>query len=133
VPYHGCRPLRAALSRSFPAIPEAAPHARRALAALPLPQETRQKLALLVCELVTNSVRHGGPDDPIHLLVTHGAGEVRVVVHDSGAGFAPDRVGPGKNEGLGLVIVDGLSNAWGVESDGAGCTVWCTLDVQERD
>jgi hypothetical protein len=59
---------------------------------------------------------------------------VRVAVHDGGGGFAPaahgahDPLTPG---GQGLVIVDALSAASGVDRSQGGCTVWCEVIVGE--
>jgi anti-sigma regulatory factor (Ser/Thr protein kinase) len=69
--------------------PEAAAEARRALVGLALPKITREDLALLVSELVTNAVRHAGlsPRAPIEVRVKNGSGGVRLAVHDPGPGF----------------------------------------------
>src|SRR6185503_7639292 len=48
------------LNRSMRAGLGAPGQARSAIAALPLGEEAREKLALLVSELVTNSIRHAG-------------------------------------------------------------------------
>lgn len=115
--------------------PQAPSEARRALVGLALPEETREDLALVVSELVTNSVRHGGlsSGDRIDVEVVNGAGTVRVVVHDGGHGFAfsppEERRGPPTAGGRGLAIVDALSRTWGVDRKRGGCTVWCELAV----
>jgi len=135
---NGALPASPALQRTLPARPASAPEARRALDALGLPEDARAKLALLVSELVTNAVRHAGiaAHDPvaldasIDLLLTHDEGEMRLAVRDRGPGFTPPRKPRARmHGGLGLVVIDALSKAWGVESNGHGCTVWCTLDL----
>ena len=119
------------LSRSMRAGLAAPTEARRAVVSLPLIQPTREKLALVVSELVTNAIRHAGlgAGDPIDLDLMTNDGHVRVAVHDGGPGFDPsapngDPTFPG---GFGLSIIAALSDEWGVESDLDGCTVWCAV------
>ena len=112
--------------------PEAAPQARHAVAGLALSETTRENLALVVTELVTNVVRHAGlsPSDTFSMDLTNSDTGVRLAVHDGGCGFAPDANEPDdlfETHGRGLVIVAALSDAWGVESDADGCTVWCDM------
>jgi anti-sigma regulatory factor (Ser/Thr protein kinase) len=114
--------------------PAAAGEARRAFTRLALPELTREDLALLVSELVTNAVRHAGLSsrDPIDVKLVNGGRTVRLAVHDGGHGFAfsPARdEGPPVAGGRGLAIVDALSASWGVDREGDGCTVWCELAV----
>jgi anti-sigma regulatory factor (Ser/Thr protein kinase) len=116
--------------------PEATAEARRALVGLALPEATRDQLALLVTELVSNSVLHAGitRQDPIDVELTNGTDNVRLAVHDGGHGFAPpapDAADPLEPGGRGLVIVAALSESWGVDCDPDGCTVWCQVPVDE--
>jgi anti-sigma regulatory factor (Ser/Thr protein kinase) len=124
------------VNRTFRARPQAAAEARRTLAGLALPECTRNDLALLVSELVTNSVRHAGLSaaDPVRVELTNGAGSVRLAVHDGGDGFSPSSgpVDPLAVGGQGLAIVASLSETWGVECDRDGCTVWCEVAVPEE-
>jgi anti-sigma regulatory factor (Ser/Thr protein kinase) len=86
-----------------------------------------QTLKLLVSEVVTNAVRHGGSGGPVELHATWNS-EIRVEVQDHGAGFAPtprDRT-PDGTGGFGLFLVGRLADRWGVENDGA-TTVWFVL------
>jgi anti-sigma regulatory factor (Ser/Thr protein kinase) len=125
------------VSRTLVARPEAAAEARHALVGLVLPQRTREDLALIVTELVTNAVLHAGlvPGDPIGVKVENGPHSVRLAVHDGGRGFeAPSRL-PGATlvaGHRGLVIVDALSNTWGIDCGGDGCTVWCQIAIDAR-
>jgi anti-sigma regulatory factor (Ser/Thr protein kinase) len=81
---------------------------------------------LLVSELVTNSVRH-----EIELIVRASPEQLRVEVAEPGAGFEvepgprPRREGPAG--GWGLYLVDRLSSAWGVESNGV-TKVWFEMN-----
>lgn len=78
-------------------------------------------------ELITNALVHtdGGAvltvrmmPDPVRRL--------RIEVHDLAASW-PRRREPGDAEtsGRGLLLVDQLADAWGVEPHGAGKSVWC--------
>jgi anti-sigma regulatory factor (Ser/Thr protein kinase) len=122
------------LTRTLAARPESVAEARRTLVGLPLPDDSRQELALLVSELVTNSIRHAGlaAGDPVDMHVSISEGRVRLAVHDCGPGF--ERPRPARNPlavgGQGFALVDALTDAWGVDADAAGCTVWCELPVR---
>ena len=99
-----------------------------------LPDELRDDLMLLLTELVTNAVRHSGATDgaPIEIDLTERPDCVRVEVTDPGAGFdRPDRVVPdlSKTGGLGLVLVDRLSRAWGTRQTADGSHVWFELGL----
>lgn len=115
--------------------PGAAGEARRALRGLALPEITREDLALIASELVTNAVLHAGLSDADQLDVELAsmADGVRLSVHDVGGGFTPGSLQEGaalRPGGRGLLIIDALSKAWGVETDAEGCTVWCDLAVE---
>jgi anti-sigma regulatory factor (Ser/Thr protein kinase) len=88
---------------------------------------TDETLRLLVSEVVTNAVRHGGSDGPVELHMSWNS-EIRVEVQDHGDGFTPrPRVGaPDEPGGFGLFLVGRLADRWGVETDG-GTTVWFVL------
>src|SRR6267378_8662454 len=79
------------LERKLPASPESAREARVALGkvAAHVPAAEFDDLRLLVTELVTNSLRHGGlgAGDAIHLVVQIEPETLRVEVHDPGPGF----------------------------------------------
>jgi anti-sigma regulatory factor (Ser/Thr protein kinase) len=88
-----------------------------------------ERATLLVSELVTNSVRHGGlrPDQEIEVTVRASAQHLRVEVVEPGQGFevvaAPDPRRDMPAGGWGLYLVDRLSSAWGVERNGV-TKVW---------
>jgi serine/threonine-protein kinase RsbW len=122
------------VSCTLEARPEAAGEARRALVGLAFPEITRENLALLVSELVNNAVLHAGPSGgaSIQVELVNGTDSVRLAVHDGGGGFpraTPEPRAALTAGGRGLVIVDALSDTWGVDSDLDGCTVWCELAV----
>src|SRR5689334_1603925 len=87
--------------------------------------------ALLVSELVTNSVVHAnvGRDRALTVEVTTLVDRVRIAVSDPGSRVRP-RLRPRDPEtpgGLGLVLVDELCESWGVRQDLGGTCVWCEL------
>jgi anti-sigma regulatory factor (Ser/Thr protein kinase) len=116
--------------------PGALAEARRAITALDLPRETRATLALLVSELVANSLRHSRAPfgDPVEVNLTDGTGRLRLAVRDGGHGFkwpVGNHRGPFATRGQGLAIVEALSETWGVHANGNGCTVWCEVAAEE--
>ena len=124
---------RFGLNRSMGAGLDAPYQARRAVTALPLSEHARNRLALVVSELVTNALRHAqlAAGDPIDLHVMSDNGQVLVSVRDSGPGFSPEaHTGNGSNGGFGLAIVAALADEWGVDHGADGCTVWCALSSE---
>jgi anti-sigma regulatory factor (Ser/Thr protein kinase) len=116
-----------------PAESSAARQARRALAAYHLVQAPLEStLLLLVSELVTNSVRHAGlaRDEAIRLRARRDRERTYVEVCDPGhSGEVPHRremdlLEPG---GLGLKLVDEMSDRWGVTHRGNQTCVWFEL------
>jgi anti-sigma regulatory factor (Ser/Thr protein kinase) len=112
--------------------------ARRALRQMEsaLPPDCAEDLALLVSELVTNSVRHsslGHSDEPIELTVEAGADLVRVAVLDHGRGSLPRARDPSPEQrtGWGLMLVDRLTDRWGVENRD-GTEVWFEMKRPPR-
>jgi len=84
---------------------------------------------LIVSELVTNAVQHAGTEIVLALEL---AGPVlTLTVHDEGTG-EPHIVPPDQRivGGRGLAMVAKLAEAWGVDADGAGKSVWCRLRMQ---
>jgi anti-sigma regulatory factor (Ser/Thr protein kinase) len=90
------------------------------------------ELALIISELVTNSVRHAnvGPHQILTVECATLSDRLRVTVTDPGSRLepqprSPDHLAPG---GYGLRIVEALSSAWGVMRGPDGTTsVWCEL------
>jgi anti-sigma regulatory factor (Ser/Thr protein kinase) len=92
-----------------------------------LEDEQLQTLRLLVSEVVTNAVRHGGHSEPVEVHASWNA-EVRVEVIDHGDGFTPRprSGGPEEPGGYGLYLVGRLADTWGVETDDE-TRVWFVL------
>jgi anti-sigma regulatory factor (Ser/Thr protein kinase) len=78
-----------------------------------------EDLALVVSELVTNSVRHSG-DGFVSIKVKKDNDRVRLEVRDPGPCFDLDHP---RGDGLGLQIVSKVADAWGIENEG-DCIVW---------
>ena len=87
---------------------------------------------LLVTELVTNSVRHGGRDheDHVEVRVHVDDDRLRVEVHDEGSDGAPlePHISPSES-GFGLLFVNSLADRWGSERHAEGTAVWFELDL----
>jgi anti-sigma regulatory factor (Ser/Thr protein kinase) len=98
-----------------------------------LTESCLQDLLLLTSELVTNSVLHAGvgPDGEIGVLVSVSQEVIRVAVSDPGSPQTPHIVEPDPTEpgGMGLFMVERLSDRWGVERRGTeGTTVWFEIE-----
>jgi len=97
-------------------------------AASGLPEPVQEEAALLVSELVTNSVIHGNSDaeDVIGLLISVGRAKLRVEVADRSEGVA-ERRPTSSDGGYGLTLVDAIASRWGSEQrDGLNIT-WFDL------
>ena len=83
---------------------------------------------LLVSEVVTNSVKHSGSDDPIRLRAWARRSGLKVEVADGGFGFETGpRTDAGDDEGgRGLLILEAVADRWGVSRD-ARARVWFEL------
>lgn len=123
----------AAIDLTLEATPEAAGRAREAVEGLGrlITQSLLDDVRLMVSELVTNSVRHGGLSrgDRIRLLVSAGDRVVRVEVVNPGFGFRPPGTPPSiyDTSGWGLFLVSRLADRWGVDGR-EGTRVWFEVD-----
>ena len=83
---------------------------------------------LLVTELVANVVTHVGA--PMTLRVQRSPSVMRVEIEDPSTELPvvrhPDTA---EEHGRGVLLIDQLANAWGVEPRTDGKTVWFELDV----
>jgi anti-sigma regulatory factor (Ser/Thr protein kinase) len=92
-----------------------------------------EETELLVTELVTNAVRHGGlsPDDTIELHLTWRSSVLRVEVADGGPGFDPAsalETDPEAVGGWGLLLVSRMASRWGV-TRGRPNVAWFEIDL----
>ena len=100
-----------------------------------LEQERLGELRLLATEVVSNSVRHGGVDGDgwVTAGVALDAEKVRVEIRDSSIEGEPVPRSPdyeGDGGGFGLLLLDQIASAWGVERD-RGLCVWFELAVAD--
>jgi anti-sigma regulatory factor (Ser/Thr protein kinase) len=128
-----CRLSSNALALVLPGGVEAAAEARSAVGLLrrPIGHQLLPLIELLVTELVSNSVRHGGagPDAPIRVELVLSEEAVRVAVSDLGPGFRPNpqpTPAPDGKGGWGLIMVDRSATRWGVRHGGR--CVWFELE-----
>ncbi|MCK9896817.1 SpoIIE family protein phosphatase [Frankia sp. AgB32] len=90
---------------------------------------------LLVSEVVTNAVLHARSDLVLRAYLE--PGRLRISVEDREGAHLP-RPGaaaenrPDPESGWGLLLVEALSLAWGVESTAGGKRVWFDIEVPER-
>lgn len=95
--------------------------------------DVRETVVLLVSELVSNAVQHGGPHDSLATVgvqVETRPDLVRVEVTDAGTG--DPRPGDGAVDhpsGRGLLLVEALASRWGCEQLPVGKTVWFEIST----
>ena len=76
----------------------------------------RDHVLVMVSELVTNSVLHGGASerDQIELALAWRPDSLRVEVMDKGPGFGASLADPDRQGGWGLQLVERMADRWGV-------------------
>jgi anti-sigma regulatory factor (Ser/Thr protein kinase) len=89
------------------------------------PKEVAELAELMASELATNSVRHARSQFQISIRLGQ---DIRIEVRDNGSGD-PQMLSPGPQDpsGRGLLIVESMSEDWGVRRSDAAKTVWFTL------
>jgi anti-sigma regulatory factor (Ser/Thr protein kinase) len=99
----------------------------------PVPRRIVDDAVLLTSELVTNAVRHAGPDaqDAIEVTVSVDPRVLRITVGDRGPGFDPEEVVRRRSDegGWGLDLLRRLSSRWNVDRGSAGTDVWFEIDL----
>ncbi|MFF1837670.1 SpoIIE family protein phosphatase [Streptomyces sp. NPDC058231] len=97
-------------------------------------KERADEVELAADELITNALMHtdGGAIVTIRVL-TGPERRLRVDVEDRSSALPrPRDAGDSGVSGRGLMLVDRLADAWGVESRGSGKCVWCEFIIPER-
>ena len=110
-------------------------YARRALHGLDgqLDDDVLERGALVVTEVVSNSVKHAGStaSQRIDLNITVLLECLRIEVNDDGVGFDPTVTRPEPTSlpagGWGLWMVDQLTDPWGADFSHS-TRVWCEFD-----
>jgi anti-sigma regulatory factor (Ser/Thr protein kinase) len=127
--------MRSVLELYLPAEESAIVQARRAIERVDTLEdypEAQFAVRILVSELFTNGVKHGGPGDRIRLELELRADCVHVEIGDRGRGFEPAAVtmpDADATSGRGLALVDRLAERWGVERNGES-HVWFELPLR---
>jgi anti-sigma regulatory factor (Ser/Thr protein kinase) len=116
-------------------IPRAAGSARRALhSAAMFGAATEPDALLLVSELVTNSILHAGHSGQhaIRVRAANDGSRTRVEVCDRARGETLPTMRPAPppsaTGGRGLLLVDTLSDRWGMDTCERGTCVWFELE-----
>ena len=112
--------------------PHSVPSARERVIALAEPFVHAARIAdlrLVISEVITNAVRHGGSDDMV-VAVTPKQGYLCVQVTDTGDGFAPRprAFEPDDDGGFGLFLVERLTRRWGLTRENSNTRVWFEFD-----
>ena len=114
--------------RRFRCQPESVPAARRFIRDV-LQDQSRDVLEaaeLMASELATNCVQHARTG--FELVINDEERNIRVEVRDTGDGRpVPRSPAPTDRTGRGLMIVEAMSDAWGIDPSSCGKTVWFTL------
>jgi len=104
---------------------------KRTLAEQGVPADASDVIELLTGELLANAVLHGPRSGDIRIRTWRTGQLISVAVSDESA-RAPVVKSPAPTtpNGRGMMLVDALSSAWGVDDRGAaGKTVWFSFDV----
>lgn len=115
-----------ALNESYPAVPEAVPLARRALAAVAAAAgagERLDEIRLAVSEALTNAVVHAyrnGQSGRLHVTAAVAADELWVLIGDDGRGL--HAWNDSRGLGIGLSLISGLSDDFAIVTRASGGT-----------
>jgi anti-sigma regulatory factor (Ser/Thr protein kinase) len=122
--------------QTFRVSPEAhsVPRARERVIELAEPFVAAPRIAdlrLVISEVITNAVRHGGEGDMV-VAVTPKPGYLCVQVTDTGDGFAPRprAFEPDDDGGFGLFLIERLTRRWGLTREDNNTRVWFEFDFE---
>jgi anti-sigma regulatory factor (Ser/Thr protein kinase) len=112
--------------------PHSVPRARERVIVLAEPFVEGERIAdlrLVISEVITNAVRHGGSGDVV-VGVMAKQGYLCVQVTDTGDGFAPRprAFEPDDDGGFGLFLVERLTRRWGLTRENGNTRVWFEFD-----
>jgi anti-sigma regulatory factor (Ser/Thr protein kinase) len=97
--------------------------------------QTAHDIALLISELVTNSVVHSDlrTEDTVLVELAVVDDRLTITVSDHGSDLLPHLLpwDPTTPHGLGLHLVDAISANWGVRNSAGATQVWCELALGE--
>lgn len=125
----GGGPLRQRLEPGDPDAPAMARHLIRAAVAAWGAWDRADEIELAADELMTNALVHTDGGGLVGMRLT-ADGRIRIEVEDSSSALPrPREAGDWAVSGRGLLLVDRLSDAWGVEPRGGGKCVWCEFAV----
>jgi len=116
--------------KRLPSSPASPGIARAALAAtaVGIPVGIYEDAALLVSELVSNSVTHS-PSEWVDLTIVVDREHLRIEVSDQGTAAIRPRTPDGDGNGWGMTFVAELADRWGVDRRRDGTTVWFEIDL----
>ncbi|MEU1195052.1 SpoIIE family protein phosphatase [Streptomyces sp. NPDC005813] len=97
--------------------------------------ERADEIELVADELITNALMHTEGSAIVTLRVLTGSDRrLRAEVEDASSALPRRReAGESGVSGRGLLLVDRLTDVWGVEARGGGKCVWCEFIVPDRD
>jgi anti-sigma regulatory factor (Ser/Thr protein kinase) len=112
--------------------PHSVPRARERVIELAEPFVDPERIAdlrLVISEVITNAVRHGGDGDLL-VAVTPKREFLCVQVTDTGDGFAPRprAYAPDEDGGFGLFLIERLTRRWGLTREDSNTRVWFEFD-----
>ncbi|MFG3000395.1 SpoIIE family protein phosphatase [Streptomyces sp. NPDC048340] len=129
----GGGPLRQRLLPGDPDAPAMARHLIRAAAAAWGAWDQADEIELAADELMTNALVHTDGVGHVSMRLTS-EGRIRIEVEDTSSALPRRREADDwAVSGRGLMLVDRLADAWGVEPRGGGKCVWCEFAVPGRD
>jgi anti-sigma regulatory factor (Ser/Thr protein kinase) len=113
-------------------LPQAVAEARERVMALAEPFVDNGRmpdLRLVISEVITNAVRHGGEGELL-VAVTPKQEFLCVQVTDTGDGFAPRprAYAPDEDGGFGLFLIERLTRRWGLTREDSNTRVWFEFD-----
>jgi len=99
---------------------------------VPLSRTDAETASLVLTELITNAIRHGCADSGagVGVAILHAPGYLRFEVSQSGPVLEPQQIRqrrPGVERGYGILILDRLCRAWGV--DNGARMVWAEVSL----